>query len=262
MARLPSPGSDNGVWGSILNDFLDVEHNADGTLKLRTDGTLDTKANVSTTVSAGTGLTGGGDLSANRTIAVNFGSAAGTVTQGNDTRLTNARTPTAHAATHAAAGSDPVTPSAIGAVPVTATYSSAPSSVLWTVNHNYATAQVSDPNIYEIYLNSTLVSWMNEWGGLRIRVPSTSAFDAGIRIISAASQTGPLFQIQNSARTQDLVAVSQTGQVQANQGLSVTGTATVNGNLNVTGSYPGNVIVSSTAPSSPATGTVWIDTSA
>lgn len=33
MARLPSPGSDSGVWGSILNDFLNVSLNSDGTLK-------------------------------------------------------------------------------------------------------------------------------------------------------------------------------------------------------------------------------------
>lgn len=32
-ARLPTPGSDDGVWGTVLNDFLDVEHNPDGTLK-------------------------------------------------------------------------------------------------------------------------------------------------------------------------------------------------------------------------------------
>jgi len=31
MARLPIPGSDNGAWGSILNEFLDVEHSSDGT---------------------------------------------------------------------------------------------------------------------------------------------------------------------------------------------------------------------------------------
>jgi hypothetical protein len=36
-----------------------------------------------------------------------------------DPRLTNARTPTAHAASHAAAGADPVTPAAIGAYPAT-----------------------------------------------------------------------------------------------------------------------------------------------
>ncbi len=33
MTRLPTPGSDKGTWGSILNDFLDVAHNADGSLK-------------------------------------------------------------------------------------------------------------------------------------------------------------------------------------------------------------------------------------
>src|SRR5689334_11989714 len=33
MARLPVSGSDNGTWGDILNDFLVVAHNADGTLK-------------------------------------------------------------------------------------------------------------------------------------------------------------------------------------------------------------------------------------
>lgn len=41
MARLPEPGSDSGTWGSILNDFLLQEHNADGSLKIRTDGSLD-----------------------------------------------------------------------------------------------------------------------------------------------------------------------------------------------------------------------------
>lgn len=35
MARLPQPGSDSNVWGTILNDFLLQEHNTDGTLKLR-----------------------------------------------------------------------------------------------------------------------------------------------------------------------------------------------------------------------------------
>jgi len=33
MSRLPTPGGDAGQWGSILNDFLDVAHNTDGTLK-------------------------------------------------------------------------------------------------------------------------------------------------------------------------------------------------------------------------------------
>lgn len=33
MSRLPTPGGDDGTWGGVLNDFLAVEHNADGTLK-------------------------------------------------------------------------------------------------------------------------------------------------------------------------------------------------------------------------------------
>ncbi|HEY8999698.1 MAG TPA: hypothetical protein VIM53_05325, partial [Candidatus Saccharimonadales bacterium] len=43
MARLPVPGQDDGLWGDILNSFLLVEHNADGSLKIRTDGTFYSK---------------------------------------------------------------------------------------------------------------------------------------------------------------------------------------------------------------------------
>jgi len=44
MSRLPTPGSDDGSWGTVLNDYLTVEHNADGTLKARTDGTVELTA--------------------------------------------------------------------------------------------------------------------------------------------------------------------------------------------------------------------------
>jgi hypothetical protein len=42
MARLPTPGSDSGTWGQVLNDFLSVEHASDGTLKA--SGSLAAKA--------------------------------------------------------------------------------------------------------------------------------------------------------------------------------------------------------------------------
>ena len=48
MARLPIPGQDAGAWGTILNDFLAVEHNSDGTLKA--SGSLSTKANDTSVV--------------------------------------------------------------------------------------------------------------------------------------------------------------------------------------------------------------------
>lgn len=33
MSRLPTPGGDSDTWGNLLNDFLSVSHNGDGTLK-------------------------------------------------------------------------------------------------------------------------------------------------------------------------------------------------------------------------------------
>jgi hypothetical protein len=160
MPRLPVPGSDNGTWGDVLNDYLAVAHDTVGNLKPNAvsssvlqddsiseaklnvgsgangqvltknsgltgglewtsaagspDATASTKglvqlagdlsgtaaaptvpglankANTSTTVSAGTGLTGGGDLSTNRTLSANFGTTAGTIAQGNDSRIAGA----------------------------------------------------------------------------------------------------------------------------------------------------------------------------
>jgi hypothetical protein len=41
MARLPQPGGDEDTWGSVLNDFLEVSHGADGTIKA---GAVDSSA--------------------------------------------------------------------------------------------------------------------------------------------------------------------------------------------------------------------------
>src|SRR6185503_16695374 len=46
MSRLPTPGADSGTWGTVLNDFLSVEHASDGTLKIRSDGTLSAITNA------------------------------------------------------------------------------------------------------------------------------------------------------------------------------------------------------------------------
>jgi len=48
MTRLPIPGQDDSTWGGILNDFLAVAHNADGTLS--NTGALAAKANDSAVV--------------------------------------------------------------------------------------------------------------------------------------------------------------------------------------------------------------------
>ncbi|MFH5211437.1 hypothetical protein ACHIPZ_25015 [Antrihabitans sp. NCIMB 15449] len=53
-------------------------------------GKADTAVQPTRTVSAGTGLSGGGDLSADRSFAVAYGTAAGTAAEGNDSRITGA----------------------------------------------------------------------------------------------------------------------------------------------------------------------------
>jgi hypothetical protein len=74
---------------------------------------------TSRSISAGTGLTGGGDLTANRTLAVSYGTTAGTAAEGNDARLSDARTPSstlAHKSSHSTGGTDAIAPSDIGAI--------------------------------------------------------------------------------------------------------------------------------------------------
>ncbi len=63
--RLPVPGSDSDTWGSVLNGFLEVEHNPDGTLKAA--GSLAAKADTSSLATVAT--TGSyNDLSSQPTI--------------------------------------------------------------------------------------------------------------------------------------------------------------------------------------------------
>ncbi len=106
------PGRTNDVPNRIATTYL-----ADGTAGasnyLRGDQTWSsiTAADVSAVptsrlVNTSTGLAGGGDLSADRTLSVLYGTTAGTAAQGNDTRLSDARTPTTHATSHQDGGSD------------------------------------------------------------------------------------------------------------------------------------------------------------
>jgi hypothetical protein len=107
------PGRANDVPNLIGTGFLASSGTASASTYLRGDqswsaiaasdvGAVPTSRNVSTS----TGLTGGGDLSADRTLSVLYGTTSGTAAAGNDARLSDARTPTAHKTSHESGGSD------------------------------------------------------------------------------------------------------------------------------------------------------------
>lgn len=55
MARLPTPGGDNGDWGTILNDFLSRIHSNDGTLKPNSVGSTQIQEDAVTSSSIAPG---------------------------------------------------------------------------------------------------------------------------------------------------------------------------------------------------------------
>lgn len=89
--------NDSTVTGATVKDALDA---------LKT--TVGTPVQTSRLVGTGTGLLGGGALTSDLTITPDFGSGAGKVTQGNDSRLSDARTPVSHATSHKNGGTDEV----------------------------------------------------------------------------------------------------------------------------------------------------------
>lgn len=78
------------------------------------DGKLAKTANLSDLSSISTARS---NLGLGGAALLSVGTGAGTVAAGDDSRFSNARTPTTHAASHASGGSDPITPAAIGAYP-------------------------------------------------------------------------------------------------------------------------------------------------
>ncbi len=93
MARLPQPGSDNGTWGDVLNAFLAIEHNTDGSLKKAGD--------ISTALSTATSAQSA--ASAAQTTANSAQSAAATAQTTADSAQTTANSVSSNAVMQTAA---------------------------------------------------------------------------------------------------------------------------------------------------------------
>ena len=94
----PSPGSTDSVPEGSVNLYFT---NARAVAAVQSQ--LDAKANSSVSITAGTGLTGGGNLTTSRTLSVVYGTTAGTSAQGNDSRLSDSREWTASTVSQAEA---------------------------------------------------------------------------------------------------------------------------------------------------------------
>jgi hypothetical protein len=93
LSNARTPTSHGSSHGSAGSDPIPAAGLAQSQVaNLTTD--LAAKAVSSRVLTAGTGLTGGGDLTADRTFAVSFGTASTTACVGNDARLSDSRAPT------------------------------------------------------------------------------------------------------------------------------------------------------------------------
>lgn len=87
MARLPVPGSDEGTWGTILNEFLRTSHQEDGSLKssaVEASGTLLKSNNLSDLSDVPTARA---NLQLGTAATRNVGTIASTVAAGDDNRF-------------------------------------------------------------------------------------------------------------------------------------------------------------------------------
>lgn len=238
MARLPQPGSDQGTWGDVLNDYLAVTHAADGTLKPGSVAEAQLDAGVQTKLNqpgpAGPqgpqGLQGvpgqdGADGAIGPIGPVGptgpqgpqgiQGPAGATGAQGPagaDSTVPGPQGPQGAkgdtGATGPAGTTDynalsnkptiPTTAAQVGAVPASVTYSSTVANSIQKTWLNF-TLDTSSADLSQVYLNSKKVSWRNEWGALR----GTSPYTWGDALVRAVRDDTDNVTAGNAVELQD-----------------------------------------------------------
>ncbi len=217
MIRLPKPGADDGVWGTLLNDYLSVEMQDNGTLKIRTDGTLsnlahttgnETIAGVKTFTSSPVVPTPTGDYQVATKKYVDDAALGGDSPTPDAT--TSSKGVVQLAGDLGGTAASPTVPGLASKVSNSRTDNSPPAAPILSYTRAYAVSYTDeDIMVFSAGTSPTPTAWLNEWGGYRAR--PLYNWDAGIRLIAHASQSGNIIEYQNNARDVTLWGINPQG---------------------------------------------------
>jgi len=111
-------------------------------------------------------------------------------------------------------GANEVPVSQSGAFPVDLTYPADPARPEFVIRNDYI-ANPGNRDTMQIWSHGEQTWWVNEWGGLRIRVAENSPWDAPLRLIGASNQSGDMLEVQDSTRQKLLARITSTGKIVA-----------------------------------------------
>lgn len=100
------------------------------------------------------------------------------------------------------------------ALPVDITYATDPGRPEFVIRNDYI-ADPANRDTMQVWSHGEQTWWVNEWGGLRIRVAENSPWDAPLRLIGASNQGGDMLEVQDSTRQNLLMRIKANGGIVA-----------------------------------------------